>query len=38
MPVATCVVRVSEVTPDGVSSLVATGVLNLTHRRSDTDP
>ncbi len=38
MPVATCVVRLSEVTPDGVSSLVATGVLNLTHRRSDTDP
>jgi hypothetical protein len=38
MPVAICVVRLSEVTPDGVSSLVATGVLNLTHRRSDTDP
>ena len=38
MPVATCVVRLSEVAPDGVSSLVATGVLNLTHRRSDTDP
>ena len=38
MPVATCVVRLSEVSPDGVSSLVATGVLNLTHRRSDTDP
>jgi hypothetical protein len=38
MPVATCVVRLSEITPDGVSSLVATGVLNLTHRRSDTDP
>ena len=32
MPVATCVVRLSEVTPDGASSLVATGVLNLTHR------
>ena len=38
MPVATCVVRLSEVAPDGVSSLVATGVLNLTHRRSNTDP
>ncbi|MDP2350629.1 MAG: CocE/NonD family hydrolase [Chloroflexota bacterium] len=38
MPVATCVVRLSEVSPDGVSALVATGVLNLTHRRSDTDP
>jgi putative CocE/NonD family hydrolase len=38
MPVATCVVRLSEVSPDGVSSLVATGVLNLTHRLSDVDP
>ena len=38
MPVATCVVRLSEVSPSGVSSLVATGVLNLTHRLSDTDP
>src|SRR6185295_1275838 len=35
---ATCVVRLSEVSPDGVSALVATGVLNLTHRHSDTDP
>ena len=38
MPVATCVVRLSEVSPSGVSSLVAHGVLNLTHRRSDTNP
>ncbi len=38
MPVATCVVRLSEVSPRGVSSLVASGVLNLTHRLSDTDP
>ena len=38
MPVATCVVRLSEVSPEGVSALVSTGVLNLTHRRSDTDP
>jgi putative CocE/NonD family hydrolase len=38
MGVATCVVRLSEVTPDGVSALVAAGALNLTHRRSDTQP
>jgi hypothetical protein len=39
MQVATCVVRLSEVDGlTGVSSLVATGALNLTHRRSDTDP
>jgi hypothetical protein len=38
MPVATCVVRLSEIAPSGVSSLVATGALNLTHRRSDIDP
>jgi uncharacterized protein len=38
MPVATCVVRLSEVSPAGVSALVATGVLNLTHRLSDVDP
>lgn len=38
MAVATCVVRLSEVDADGTSSLVATGVLNLTHRLSDTDP
>jgi hypothetical protein len=38
MPVATCVVRLSEVAPDGTSALVAQGVLNLTHCRSDTDP
>ena len=38
MPVATCVVRLSDVAPDGTSSLVATGALNLTHRRSDTHP
>lgn len=38
MPVVTCVVRLSEVSPAGVSSLVATGVLNLTHRLSDVDP
>jgi putative CocE/NonD family hydrolase len=38
MPVATCAVRLSEVADDGVSSLVAAGALNLTHRLSDTDP
>jgi uncharacterized protein len=38
MPVVTCVVRLSEVASDWTSSLVATGVLNLTHRLSDTDP
>lgn len=38
MPVATAVVRLSDVAPDGTSALVATGVLNLTHRRSHTDP
>jgi putative CocE/NonD family hydrolase len=38
MPIATCAVRLSEVSPSGVSALVAQGVLNLTHRRSDTEP
>jgi putative CocE/NonD family hydrolase len=38
MPVATCAVRLSEVAPSGASALVAHGVLNLTHRRSDIDP
>ncbi len=38
MPIATCVVRLSEVAPSGASALVAQGVLNLTHRRSDTEP
>lgn len=38
MPVAACVVRLSEVAPSGVSALVAQGVLNLTHRDSDSEP
>ena len=38
MPVATCAVRLSEVAPSGTSALVAQGVLNLTHRRSDERP
>ncbi len=37
-PVATAVVRLSDVAPDGVSSWVSAGILNLTHRRSDTEP
>jgi putative CocE/NonD family hydrolase len=32
------VVRLTDVAPDGTSSLVAQGVLNLTHRRSHADP
>jgi hypothetical protein len=38
MPVATLVARLSDVAPDGISSLVATGVLNLTHRLSHVRP
>ncbi len=39
MPIVTCVVRLSEVDErTGTSALVATGVLNLTHRLSDVDP
>jgi len=38
MPVATLGVRLTDVAPDGTSSLVAQGVLNLTHRRSHTSP
>jgi hypothetical protein len=37
-PVATVVVRLCDVAPDGTSSLVSAGVLNLTHRRSHADP
>jgi uncharacterized protein len=37
-PVAMLAVRLSDVAPDGTSALVSGGVLNLTHRRSDTDP
>ncbi len=36
--VATAVVRLTDVAPDGTSSWVSAGILNLTHRRSDTDP
>jgi uncharacterized protein len=38
MPIATLVARLSDVAPDGTSSHVATGVLNLTHRRSHEHP
>jgi len=38
LPVATAVVRLADVAPDGTSSWVSAGILNLTHRRSDTDP
>jgi len=38
MPVATLVVRLSDVAPDGTASQVTMGVLNLTHRRSHEAP
>jgi uncharacterized protein len=37
-PVATAVVRLSDIAPDGSSSQVSAGILNLTHRRSDEHP
>jgi hypothetical protein len=37
-PVATLVVRLADVAPDGTSALVSAGVLNLTHRRSHAEP
>ena len=37
-PVATAVVRLTDVAPDGTSSQVSAGILNLTHRRSDPSP
>jgi hypothetical protein len=37
-PVATAVVRLADVAPDGTSSWVSSGILNLTHRSSHTDP
>ncbi|MEW5991975.1 MAG: CocE/NonD family hydrolase [Chloroflexota bacterium] len=38
MPVATLVVRLTDIAPDGTSSQVTMGVLNLTHRRSHAAP
>ena len=37
-PVATAVVRLSDIAPDGTSAWVSSGILNLTHRRSDKYP
>ena len=37
-PVATAVVRLADVAPDGTSAQVTAGVLNLTHRRSHEHP
>jgi predicted acyl esterase len=37
-PVAHAIVRLTDVAPDGVSALVSTGILNLTHRESHAEP
>ena len=37
-PVATAVVRLTDVAPDGTSAQVTAGILNLTHRRSHEHP
>jgi len=37
-PVATAVVRLTDVAPDGTSAQVSAGILNLTHRRSHERP
>ena len=37
-PVATAVVRLTDVAPDGTSAQVTAGILNLTHRRSHAAP
>ena len=37
-PIATVVVRLTDVGTDGTSSQVSAGILNLTHRRSDEHP
>ncbi len=37
-PVATAVVRLTDVAPDGTSAQVSAGILNLTHRRSHEHP
>jgi uncharacterized protein len=37
-PVATAVVRLADVAPDGTSAQVTAGILNLTHRRSHEHP
>ena len=38
MPVATAVVRLQDVAPDGTPFQVSAGILNLTHRASHADP
>ncbi|HLO35268.1 MAG TPA: CocE/NonD family hydrolase C-terminal non-catalytic domain-containing protein, partial [Candidatus Deferrimicrobium sp.] len=38
VPVATAVVRLEDVAPDGTPFQVSAGILNLTHRASHTDP
>jgi putative CocE/NonD family hydrolase len=38
VPVATAVVRLSDVAPDGTSAQVTAGILNLTHRESHESP
>ncbi|HEX5824828.1 MAG TPA: CocE/NonD family hydrolase, partial [Candidatus Limnocylindrales bacterium] len=38
VPVATAVVRLADVAPDGTSAQVTAGILNLTHRDSHTTP
>jgi uncharacterized protein len=37
-PIATAVVRLSDVAPDGTSAQVTAGILNLTHRESHASP
>lgn len=37
-PIATAVVRLTDVAPDGTSAQVTAGILNLTHRDSHSDP
>ena len=37
-PIATAVVRLMDVAPDGTSAQVTAGILNLTHRASHADP
>jgi putative CocE/NonD family hydrolase len=37
-PIATAVVRLTDVAPDGTSAQVSAGILNLTHRDSHTEP
>ncbi|MFL5724177.1 MAG: CocE/NonD family hydrolase, partial [Chloroflexota bacterium] len=37
-PIATAVVRLTDVAPDGTSAQVSAGILNLTHRHSHAEP